>query len=558
MADASDESPQAIPDPKPIQRSHEPLYIASAPVLRYDAMWHDAHENLLKTWRRQASINMWLQTASSYYYRRMNGYLAYPSILLSAVTSIGVFGIDTCNNALGGKYITSCMSLASAFLIGINKHAQAAEKAQEFMLRSRDFYSMIRDIDVLLSTPKEERGTCSEIMTRMRSEFDRILNMSLDPPHHIILQYEKKFRALEQDLYDLHFKDDDQEHAAQTPQHKRQPDTAGQVEIHVDRDSRPAPNSPIYRMKNPTTTAGLSEAAETMVSQYVATNQGMMQQPPPQYYGSSKSSNRYNQAAFKKRVQKVILSPYQLYDIPLPPQGSPYTEKLPTAHRLGSFSYFQKLPRRTGETAAAYLQSALSGAVDITSQRGNTKSGQLPVGGMNASPFIGAALYGRGSVDNAGKAPHELVSNLSNPPSSTNNNPGAIHKAITTLIGDTPHNVFNNLMHRTSAGGESTQTDRRRSREVNSLVNTHRASISRHLPPPIILPQQSTSPNTLPDEDEAQDTSNKNPAQKQDDEQDLIRVAKVASELDRDWEIGESRDNFEVSLTLNRGTNNGK
>lgn len=509
MAD-EDHLAKEVRNTSPIKiQTQEPLYITSAPVLRSDAQWHDAHESLLKTWRRQASINMWLQTASSYYYRRMNGYLAYPSILLSAVTSIGVFGIDTCDNALGGKYITSCMSLISAFLIGINKHAQAAEKAQEFMLRSRDFYSMIRDIDVLLSTPKHERGTCSEVMTRMRSEFDRIVNMSLDPPHHIILQYEKKFRALEQDLYDLQLKED-------TPDAKLEPNKT--------EPNKPSGNSPA---QNTTTTAGLSEVADNLVSQY-ATQAGM--------YNSYYSSNRYSTAkqnhALQKRVQKVILSPYQLYNIPVQSQGAPNTDRLPIINRMQSFTPFQQQRElHTGETAAAYLQGALSGGVDIMSQK-NSKSGNLsPAVYPTSSPFMYHPNQRR-SIDIAGRAPHELASAFSVPQQTT------LQKAITTII-DGPQQVFNNLMHgvgpRHSAGGESTATDRRRSRDVSS-IKSHKL---KKVPPPIVLPQQES---VAADIENAQEESNIEP--------NLIE--KSALSYDKDWERGESRDNFEVSLTLGR------
>lgn len=160
--------------------------------------WHESHDNLLKAWRKQASINLWLQIASNYYYGRLNDFLSYPAIIIAAVTSIGVFGID---NTLLGKYITSILALMTGTLTAVNKHLQAAEKAKEFMLCAKDYYMFIREIDYILATVKDERPNIIETMNRIRATYDRIVDMQLDPPIHIIKRYERKFRPLEEALF---------------------------------------------------------------------------------------------------------------------------------------------------------------------------------------------------------------------------------------------------------------------------------------------------------------------------------------------------------------------
>lgn len=156
--------------------------------------WTDAHDNLLKVWRKQSTINLWLQLASSYYYARLNDYFSYPSIIISAATSISVFGND---NSLGGKFAIAILALLSGILTAINKHCRAAERGQEFALRAKDYYTFIRDIDFILATHKDERSDMGETLERVKSTYDRIIDMQLEPPIHIIREYEKKFKPLE-------------------------------------------------------------------------------------------------------------------------------------------------------------------------------------------------------------------------------------------------------------------------------------------------------------------------------------------------------------------------
>lgn len=160
--------------------------------------WNENHDNLLQNWRKQASINLWLQLASNYYYTRLNDYLSYPAIIVSAATSIGVFGID---DNLGGKLAISVMALVTGILTAINKHCRAAEKGQEFALRAKDYYTFIREIDFILSTSRDERGDLGETLERVKNTYDRIVDMQLEPPIHVIRDYEKKFRPLENSLF---------------------------------------------------------------------------------------------------------------------------------------------------------------------------------------------------------------------------------------------------------------------------------------------------------------------------------------------------------------------
>lgn len=157
-------------------------------------LWSANHDVLLTSWRRQATINLWLQAASSYFYKRMHDWLSYPSIIISGITSVSIFGLDHKDSEQFGKYWTSGMVLIVSILIGISKHTRAAENAQDHMLRARDFYSLIREIDVMLITTYKDRPPVAEAMINIRHAFERIIDTSLNPPLQIIRRYEKAFR----------------------------------------------------------------------------------------------------------------------------------------------------------------------------------------------------------------------------------------------------------------------------------------------------------------------------------------------------------------------------
>jgi len=167
--------------------------------LERQTKWNENHDSLLMLWKKQAHINMWLQLASNYYYTRLNDYLSYPAIIVSTATSIGVFGID--DKSLAGKFVISILALLCGVLTAINKHCRAAEKSQEFALRAKDYYTFIREIDFILSTSHEERPFMTETLERVKGTYDRIVDMQLEPPIHVVRDYEKKFRPLANSLF---------------------------------------------------------------------------------------------------------------------------------------------------------------------------------------------------------------------------------------------------------------------------------------------------------------------------------------------------------------------
>ena len=162
--------------------------------------WMEYHDDILRNWKKQAAINLWLALASKYRFDIINNWLTYPCIVISASTSIGILGLDKFE---GGKYALSSVVLFSAILTAISKHFGAAEKSQEFYMRSKDYFAFIRELDYILSLHFNERNNVIETLTRLKAQFDRIMDQQLDPPLDVIRQYEQKFKPLDDSILQL-------------------------------------------------------------------------------------------------------------------------------------------------------------------------------------------------------------------------------------------------------------------------------------------------------------------------------------------------------------------
>lgn len=160
--------------------------------------WNPSHDDLLKTWRRQACINLWLQLSSSYYYERLNVWSTYPTIAMSVITSIGTF-IGT---HIAVRYCMAGLSLLSACLVAMNRHSRAPEKAQDHTIKTREYATFIRFINFILILPPDQRPPMKETLGRLRRDFDRINVTQMEPPIHIIRSYEKNHKSLETSLYE--------------------------------------------------------------------------------------------------------------------------------------------------------------------------------------------------------------------------------------------------------------------------------------------------------------------------------------------------------------------
>jgi hypothetical protein len=128
--------------------------------------WDNATDVLLTTWREEAKKFVHIQTTSYFFYRRLNNWITYPSILLSAFASIGTFA--TVHESSPFKFALAAAAFASGTLVAVNKHLRAAEKSQAYLLKVREFENLVRDIDFIQSQQR------TDALIQLKADFERI------------------------------------------------------------------------------------------------------------------------------------------------------------------------------------------------------------------------------------------------------------------------------------------------------------------------------------------------------------------------------------------------
>lgn len=162
----------------------------------HSSRWEAAHDDLLRTWRKEASINLWLQSSSAYYFQTLNNLLTYPAIVFGTTTSVGIFASQ--NHAL--QYVLAGLSMASAIMTTFNRQLRAAEKAEQYNIKARDYAMFVREINYIIAMAHDQRPHVRETITRMRIGLDRIMQTQNEPPMHIIRLYERTHPSLEQSI----------------------------------------------------------------------------------------------------------------------------------------------------------------------------------------------------------------------------------------------------------------------------------------------------------------------------------------------------------------------
>lgn len=176
--------------------SFEEVFPVSSSSSADSGRWEAAHEELLKSWRKEATINLWLQSSSSYYFQWFNNLLTYPSIAFGAATSVGLFVSE--NHVV--QYVLAGLSMLSAVMTAFNRQMRAAEKAEQYNLKARDYAAFIREINYTLTMNPEQRPNVREAITTMRIGIERISETQIEPPMHVVRRYERTHPSLENSL----------------------------------------------------------------------------------------------------------------------------------------------------------------------------------------------------------------------------------------------------------------------------------------------------------------------------------------------------------------------
>jgi hypothetical protein len=157
-----------------------------------NSYWNPDYEKILKDWKAQAFINMWLHSNSSYYYVKINDRLTYPVIIFSAVSGATLFATD--NNI--SRLIIAILSLITVIISGLLIEVSPGQKSEQYMDIARRYTTLIRNIDYYLAIPIHMRENPIKFIKNINMEFDNIADIENIIPKNIINKFEKKYGNL--------------------------------------------------------------------------------------------------------------------------------------------------------------------------------------------------------------------------------------------------------------------------------------------------------------------------------------------------------------------------
>jgi hypothetical protein len=168
--------------------------LASSLVGTPRVLWDAGHEELLRAWRKESTMNTILQTSSSHHYQWWNSFLTYPTILISAGTSIGMFST---NESVPLRFVLGGLALLGGCLTAWNRQMRAAERSEQYALKAREHAAFVRDVNYVLTLKHDVRPDVKETIGKLRVTFDKMFESQVEPPLSVIRRYEQTHAPVE-------------------------------------------------------------------------------------------------------------------------------------------------------------------------------------------------------------------------------------------------------------------------------------------------------------------------------------------------------------------------
>ncbi len=159
--------------------------------------WISTHVDLLATWKGQAFVHLWTQAATMYVYRRVYTFLSFPILIISSVTGTIVY-----SNVPSIKYIISALSVLTAILTSLQRQVRPSERAQEHLAIVQKYSVLIRNINMTLNLPEDQRPDPATFIHQIKLELDALANSQPDPLEVVIHWFNRRFHvSFEKALY---------------------------------------------------------------------------------------------------------------------------------------------------------------------------------------------------------------------------------------------------------------------------------------------------------------------------------------------------------------------
>jgi len=161
--------------------------------------WRGEEETLLAAIGDRCNGYQWLHTRSQIHFEHLNFYLTVPSIILSAITgsvTIGLTSLFPEPQSQGvATTVLGAVTIGSGILTTVNQYLKSASLAEGHRAASLAYGKLYRLILTELFMRREQRQDAVPFLKMVRTEQDRLQEMSPSIPPHIIDQFNKLFKG---------------------------------------------------------------------------------------------------------------------------------------------------------------------------------------------------------------------------------------------------------------------------------------------------------------------------------------------------------------------------
>lgn len=175
----------------------EPVMLSSIEGLAKHA-WDTAQEHILKKWKCQLFVHMYMQAEARAYFRGLYNWMSTPVILLNTSASAAIF-LSTRSDVK--DYILLAMTLSAAVLATLTRSMQVAELYQQHGSSCLRYSSLLHDIESVLNMRIDLRPSALSYIEKVKSDMDNIMSAQAEPPDHVVRSFERTYGRVDGLLY---------------------------------------------------------------------------------------------------------------------------------------------------------------------------------------------------------------------------------------------------------------------------------------------------------------------------------------------------------------------
>lgn len=158
--------------------------------------WDNDNEELMRELAEKAMIYRLLFQIGYNFYNVMNIFFQIPIIIISGGASLLSFVSDKVP-LLQFPIIVGVISFFGGVLSTISNYLQVAQTTENHRMSEISFSKLSRNIQIVLSLKRDERPQFNAFLSYVKSEYNRIIETSVELNEMILRRFKKKFPQLD-------------------------------------------------------------------------------------------------------------------------------------------------------------------------------------------------------------------------------------------------------------------------------------------------------------------------------------------------------------------------